>query len=524
MSRRAGGALFPSLEAVAPGSTPLYLQIYQRIRKAILAGNLGPGARLPSTRTLAADLGVSRITTELAYAQLDSEGFLVRRVGAGTFVGQFQPAGRLHPRPAVAAARPGAAGNPTPGGIAGQGRVRGREEAAPARAEPRCLSRRGQTIAGAGACVEPIAVQAFNAGLPALEAFPVQTWNRLLARRCRLSGAQLLGYGEPAGFRPLREAVAEYLAAARGVACNPEQVIILTSSQQALDLAARLLLDPGDAAWLEEPGYPGARAALLAAGGRIVPVPVDERGLDVEAGRALAPAARLAYVTPSHQYPTGATMSLERRLALVRWAESAGAWVLEDDYDSEFRYSGRPLAALQGLDSSRRVIYIGTFSKVMFPSLRLAYLVTPDDLVDAFVAAVSLTVGHAPQLAQAVLADFLAQGQFSAHLRKMRALYGERRELFLRAAAAELGGRLRLGPSDAGLQVAAYLADGGADGEGDDRAVAQRGARHGLSLVPLSRYYLGDRARPGLLLGYAGLAPAAARQGLRRLARVVGAG
>ncbi|HSF39843.1 MAG TPA: PLP-dependent aminotransferase family protein, partial [Thermoanaerobaculia bacterium] len=293
--KQSAGALLPNLEGPFESGSPLHLQIYRRIRGAVLGGMLPAGSRLPSTRTLAADLGVSRNTTEEAFSQLEAEGYLVRRVGDGSYVAL--PDSPARPAPS----RPG------------RGAVRSKAA--------RSLSARGQTIATTSACAEPTVPRPFSAGLPALEAFPFETWSRLLTRRLRRSGRALLGYGDPAGYGPLREAVAAYLGTARGVTCSPRQVIVLTSSQQALDLASRLLVDPGDEVWMEEPGYLGARSALTAAGARIVPVPVDENGLDVARGEALAPGARLVYVTPSHQYPLGVTLSLERRLALLAWAE-----------------------------------------------------------------------------------------------------------------------------------------------------------------------------------------------------------
>ena len=480
------GALLPTLETPFDSGAPLHLQIYRRIRGAILSGALPAGARLPSTRTLAIDLGVSRTTAEEAFAQLEAEGFLVRRVGDGTYVS-------LPEAPAKPARRAPRA-------------VVGRRE----------LSTRGRVLAGHPILPEPQTIRAFEAGLPALEAFPVETWNRLLARRLRRSGRDLLGYGQPAGYAPLREAVATYLGTSRGVVCTPAQVVILTSSQQALDLAARLLLDPGDDAWMEEPGYPGARAGLEAAGARIVPVPVDSAGLDVARGEALAPGARLVYVTPSCQYPLGVTASLERRLALLAWAERAGAWIVEDDYNSEFRYTGRPLAAIQGLDAAGRVLYVGTFTKSLFPSLRLAYLVAPEDLVDAFVRARMLQDGHTPTLPQAVLADFVTEGHFGAHIRRMRSLYQSRRDALLDEAARALPRHVTLGPAEAGFHVTAHLPEGT-----DDRAVQRRAADQGIDVQPLTRYYAGAEPRPGLVLGYVGLSPEAIRAGVRGLAGLV---
>ena len=300
------------------------------------------------------------------------------------------------------------------------------------------------TLAGAGTS------RAFRPGMPAFDGFPFEEWSRYVARRWRNPATDLLGYGDAAGYRPLREAIARHLAVARGVRCDAGQVVIVAGSQQALDLAARVLLDPGDAVWIEEPGYLGARAALAAAGAKLVPVPVDAEGLDVAAGVALQRAAAMAYVSPSHQYPLGVTMSLSRRLALLEWARAAGAWVLEDDYDSEYRYAGRPLAALQGLDGDGRVIYLGTFSKVMLPSLRLGYLVLPPDLVDAFVAARAIADRHSPSVEQAALADFIVDGQLDRHIRRMRMLYAERQAALVDAAKRELAGVLDVPASDAG--------------------------------------------------------------------------
>jgi GntR family transcriptional regulator/MocR family aminotransferase len=382
----------------------------------------------------------------------------------------------------------------------------------------RALSARGRAVADAAIDADTTPARSFAPCLPSLGDFPAATWGRLAARHARLTTPALLLPGEPAGYRPLREAVAAYVTAGRGVRCDWRQVLIVTSTQQALDLAARLLLDPGDEAWIEEPGYLGARAALEAAGARVVPVPVDDQGLDVAAGEARAPRARLAYVTPSHQYPLGVTLTLERRLALLAWAARTGAWVVEDDYDSEFRYDGRPLAAAQGLDDAGRVLYVGTFNKVLFPALRLAYLVVPSDLVDAFAAARTLADGHPPTFPQAVLADFIAAGHFAAHLRHMRGVYRERRDALRAAAAEHLAGRVRLGPADAGMHVVAWL-----ERERDDRAAARRCGAAGLDVPPLSRYYVARPPAPGLLIHYAGTPPRELRQGIRTLADALGA-
>jgi GntR family transcriptional regulator / MocR family aminotransferase len=474
--------------ASADGTT-LHRRLYVLVREAILDGTLTAGSRLPSTRTLARDIRVSRQTTEEAFAQLQAEGFLRRRVGDGTYVAPTDPP-ILNPRG-------------------------GRVLRLPSLDGTREIPARGRRIAGGVACREPLVIRPFNAGLPALEAFPYALWHRLATRRSRRSGASLLGYGEPQGLPRLREAIASYLRTARGVTCDAEQVLVLTSSQQALDLAGRLLADAGDQVWLEEPAYPGARWAFESAGLRIVPVPVDASGLDVAAGRKRAPRARFAYVTPSHQYPLGTIMPVARRLALLDWARTAGAWVVEDDYDSEFRFEGRPLAALQGLDSAGRVLYVGTFSKVMFPSLRLAYMVVPRDLVESFVTARSLVDGHTPTLAQAVLADFIEEGHFVAHLRRMRALYGERRDVLVESLRREAGDRLILESAEAGLHVAARLPLGT-----EESSVLAAAAKRGLDLRGLSRCYYGA-PQSGLLLAFGGLRPAQIRRGSQELGRVL---
>jgi GntR family transcriptional regulator/MocR family aminotransferase len=310
--------------------------------------------------------------------------------------------------------------------------------------------------------------------------------------------------------------LATYLATARGVSCDWRQIIILSSSHQAVDLTARLLLDPGDPVWLEEPGYLGAWAPLHGMGAKLVPVPVDDEGLVVDAGLAQAPAARLAYVTPSHQYPLGVTMSLARRLALLRWAARASAWIVEDDYDSEFRYGGRPLAALQGLEPGGRVVYIGTFSKVLFPTLRMAYVVVPEALVDAFVAARTLVDGFSPGFMQAVMADFISGGHLSSHIRRMRTLYRERRDVLLDAIARRLPGRVEVKRADTGLYLTGWLQPGA-----DDREISRRAALEGLDLPALSRYYHGRRPQPGLLFNYANVTPADIRRGIDILATIV---
>ncbi len=474
---------------------PLYRQLYQALRQAVLAGRLSPGTRLPSSRELAAELGVSRNTIVNAFEQLLAEGYVEGKIGAGTYVARTLPEELLH----------------APGG-------------APRRVVPgeagRSISKRGQRLL-AGPALQPARrgePRAFQPGVPALDAFPCDVWRQLLTKHWRCPSRDMLSYNHPAGYPPLRAAIAAYLGAARAVHCVPEQVIVISGAQQGLDLAARLLLDPGDTAWIEEPGYPGARGAFLAAGASLVPVPVDAEGLDIAAGEARRADARLVYVSPSHQYPLGVTMSLTRRLALLAWAQRTGAWIIEDDYDSEYRYAGRPLASLQGLDTAHRVIYLGTFSKVLFPALRLGYLVVPPDLVDAFTTLRALVDRHSPMLEQAVLADFIIEGHFARHIRRMRMLYAERQGYLLEAARRELAGLLEIEAAEAGMHLPAWLPE-----TVDDVAASQRAATYGVDAPPLSAYCIGPSCRGALLLGYANCSPQEIDQGVERLARALSA-
>jgi GntR family transcriptional regulator / MocR family aminotransferase len=354
----------------------------------------------------------------------------------------------------------------------------------------------------------------FRPGIPALDRFPMRVWSRLVHRRLRRPPP--LGYGDPAGYPPLRSAIAEYVSAARGARCTAEQVIVVSGSQQGVDLAARVLLDPGDEVWMEDPGYPGARAALLAAGASLVPVPVDHEGMRVADGERTAPRARMAYVSPSHQFPLGATMSASRRLELLRWAARAGAWILEDDYDSEFRYSTRPLASLQGMDQDDRVVYIGTFSKTLAPALRLGYLIVPAGIADAVRAVRAACDRHSPVLDQAILADFLTEGHFARHVRRMRGLYAERQEALVDALRSSLASRLEVGPTGAGMHLVGLLGAGA-----DDAAISARLWDAGLEAPALSRYAMVKPSRGGLLLGWAAYEPEVIRTSVARLAELL---
>jgi GntR family transcriptional regulator / MocR family aminotransferase len=483
------GAVLGTL-SLERGGEPLHRQLYGALRDAILAGRLRPGTRLPATRTLARDVGAARNTVVTAFEQLVAEGYLESRVGDGTRVAAVLPETLLHAR-------------------------RTRVTAPPRGAAP-VLSSRGTAMVAARRPTPDPSRRAFQPGLPAVDLFPRDVWARLLARRARLPGRGNMGYAHATGLPVLREAIAAYLGPARGVACDPSQVIIVAGSQAGLDLSCRLLLDAGDPAWIEEPGYLGARGALLAAGARLVPVPIDGEGIDVDAGASTSRGTRLVYVTPSHQFPLGVTMSLARRLKLLAWAAQAGAWVLEDDFDSEFRYAGRPVAAMQGLDAAGRVVYLGTFSKTLFPALRVGYLVVPAALVDAFTVAVRLTGHQVATDLQAALADFIVEGHFAAHVRRMRALYAARQDRLVRALRRRLDGLLAVDARDGGMQVAGMLPP-----DADDAAASRAANAEDVIAPPLSLYHVGLPVRRGLHLGYAGVPEREITTGVERLARAL---
>lgn len=488
------------LAAILPELTrehSLYQQLYDGLRQSILSGRLRAGVRLPSTRELSTVLGVSRNTTMATFEQLVAEGYLESRVGDGTYISAALPDElalvnrRVQPANALQQA------------LAGE------------------FSQRHRRITAApmGGASDDFAPRAFRTGIPALDMFPTKVWARLAAQRWRNAGPELLTYGDACGYWPLRQAIAEYLGAARGVRCTAEQVLITAGSQHALDLIAQVLLDPGDPVWIEDPGYRGARAALLGVGVHLMPIPVDAEGLCVEIGAAQQPTARLIYVTPSHQYPTGATMSVTRRLALLTWARQHNAWILEDDYDSEYRYRGRPLAALQGLDQADRVLYSGTFSKVLFPGLRLGYLVTPPSLTEAFSDALFLAHRYLPVFDQAVLADFILDGHFARHIRRMRTLYAERQQTLVTALQQHLGAYLTVDHAEAGLHLVAWC-----NTPLDDEQIAEAAWQQGVEVAPISAYTMRAPTRRGLVLGYGMLKPAEIHTGVQKLAAVFKSG
>lgn len=471
---------------------PLQRQIADAFRAAILEGRLAPGDRVPSSRALARELAVARMTVLAAYDRLAGEGYLEGAVGSGTRVSKSLPDAFLR-APAV------------------------RSRATAPNRPPRTSARaRRKLFSSRAPAAESAPTRPFALGVPALDLFPRALYGRLASRLWRAAPPSLLAYGPAAGHPPLRRAIAKHLAASRGVLAEPDQVIVVAGSQPAFDLCARVLLDPGDVVWVEEPGYHASLGALAFSDARLARVPVDAEGLDVAAALRRAPRPRLVVVTPSNQFPLGVTMSLPRRLALLDAAARSDAFVLEDDYDAEFRFGSRPLSALQGLDRDGRVVYAGTFSKSLFPALRLGYLVVPRGLATAFAAAHRFAAYHAPVFDQVVLAEFIAEGHFDRHLRRMRAAYAERREALLGAIERECGGLLEALPSEAGLHVAFRLPRGTSD-----RAASIRAAAAGVDAVPLSLFHRRPPRRGGLVLGFAAAPPRDLRAAAKRLGAAI---
>jgi GntR family transcriptional regulator/MocR family aminotransferase len=462
----------------------LTAQVYAALRRAVLAGQLAPGARLPGSRSLARELSVSRATTVLAYEQLAAEGLVASKRGAGTFVTSH--AGR----------------------------------APPARVAPSVswsLSCRGAAIAS----MPPPALRGdgpavpFRLGAPALDRFPVARWFELARRRQQSVRAGELDYGEIKGLRALREAIAAHLLAARGTRCTPDEVLVVAGAQRGMELLFQTLLDPGDEVWMEEPGYTGAKSALRLAGARAVPVPVDDEGIDVAAGIARAPGARLAFVTPSHQFPAAVTLSERRRHALLDWAKKNEAFVVEDDYDSEFAYGATPLPCLHGLDRHGRVAYLGTFSKSIFPALRLGFIVAPATYCERMKLARFASDVQPPFIDQATLADFIAGGHFDRHLRRMRALYTERLEALSLAAAKYCGAELEVRPVRAGMHAIGLL-------RVSAEKVAHSAAARGIEVMPLSFYYSSKTPTlNGLVLGFSACGPESNARAMARLAACI---
>ena len=464
--KRVASAILPLITIDRHTRDPVHRQIYEAYRTAIIGRRLRPGERVPSSRTVAAELGVSRMPVLNAYDQLLAEGYFESRIGSGTRVCSTLP-----DLPSFRLRSMGTLSGPRP--VASRVSIVHHEQPTP-------------WIRGWGS---------FGVGQVALEQFPFQIWSRLVARHSRTVSIDSVRYSDQMGSPGFRDTIATYLRTSRGVSCEARQIMIVSGSQQALDITARVLLDKGSQVWLEDPGYIYARDVLAMTGCKLVPVPIDGEGLDVAAGIKLNHKARAAFVTPSHQYPLGVTMSASRRLQLLDWAQSVGAWIIEDDYDAEYRYDGMPISSLQGLDHNARVIYIGTFSKVLYPSLRLGYLVIPPDLIDRFCAVRRVMDIAAPSFYQSVVADFIREGHFARHIRRMRTLYRERRSAVVKSICEEVDAEV-IG-AEAGVHISVLLGKDCSDVE-----FSQRAAREKLWLWPLSPCYVGKPSRQGFILGY----------------------
>ncbi len=470
---------------------PIYRQLYDHLRQEILAGALPAGTPLPSTRELARQLAISRITAVTAYEQLSAEGYVEARRGSATRVRDVSPDAPFERIPPAVGTKGSELG----------------------------LSALGRRVVS-----DPLSYYTpdsrpqvpFAFGAPELPEGFLRLWSRLQRRvTAEAARSALMVYGDAAGYEPLREQIARYLRAWRGVRCSAGDVIVVSGAQQALDLAVRILIDPGDRIWMEEPGFGGARAVFVSAGASIANVPVDSEGLRVDVGRRKWPKARGVYVTPAHHYPTGAAMSLQRRLELLDWAAARNAWIIEDDYDSEFRYETRPLGALQGLDEDGRVIYAGSFSKVLFPALRIGYAVVPASILDAFRGAKIIADRQTNTMEQAVLARFMEEGHFGRHIRRTRETYRRRQEALVDALAASPWSRFPVEATAAGMHVVVRFPD-----EVDDVAVCRAMAERNLQAVALSETFAGARRHSGLLLGFSGHIPGQLRYAVTRMTAI----
>ncbi len=477
MRKKPHGVAAPMIAIDRKGEKPLHRQIYDAFRAMILDRRLPPGQQIPSTRALADELGISRIPVLGAYAQLLAEGYIESRSGAGTFVTNSLSDQFLGARPAVASVVD----------VAAQDAISQVARLLPVERTP--------WFPSSGA---------FSVGQIAYDHFPFRVWSDLVTRHARKVRASSMNYADPMGSQEFREVIAAYLRTARAVRCEASQIMVVNGSQHALDLSARVLLDSETPVWIEEPGYELMRHSLTLSGCRLVPVPVDGEGLEVAAGVKLCRHARAAFVTPSHQYPLGATMSAARRLQLLEWAHTSNAWIVEDDYDSEYRYESMPVASMQGLDPGARVNYIGTFSKTLYPALRLGYIVIPPALVDRFLAVRRANDLFPANLYQAALADFIGAGHFTRHIRKTRQLYAERRTALAQALRNEFASEMErsemeiLG-AEAGMHLVVTLPPGLSD-----RRISARAAQEGLWLWPLSSAYVGANVRQGFILGFGG--------------------
>jgi GntR family transcriptional regulator/MocR family aminotransferase len=487
MKSRQGWARLYAFEVDRAGDAPVFRQIYLQLRAAILSGALRPATKLPSTRELAEQLGVSRSAVVAAFEQLLAEGYASGRKGAGTYVASDLP-------------EPFAA-------------IRGRRKR-PVPAVKAAASSRERS--GFIDVTTQSDERPFNLGRTLVDARTAELWRKLSARSLRSFGRHHLGYDDPRGMLELRKSVGDYLRAARGVRCDPEQIVITAGTQQAIDIVIRVMHGPGKDVWIEDPGYALTRLSLTAAGAKVCPIPVDQHGINVAEGIRRAPKARAVFTTPSHQFPKGIPLSMARRLELLAWARETGALIVEDDYASEFRYGGRPLASLQGLDDAERVIYIGTLNKALFPGLRLGYAVVPPSIVRAFVTARYLIDRQPSTLCQAVVAAFMEEGHFASHIRRMREMYRDQRDVLVTAIWRRLGAHLTVDPPDQGMHLVAYTRRGLSD------VTIERAAReHGVIVRAMSRLYVEAPVRSALMLGFSGYPRQIIAPAIARLARAV---
>jgi GntR family transcriptional regulator / MocR family aminotransferase len=492
MSRRVASGIVPVIRIDRNAAVPLHRQVYDAVRTAISESRLRPGQHIPSSRLLAKELDVSRLPVLNAYAQLLAEGYLTARVGSGTVVSSQLPDRFTLTAPTL------------------------RRSRAAADEGSRKVAQRTATLPSYLVMPWTRNWGAFGVGQVAADSFPLQTWSNIVARRSKNMSVRSFGYGDQMGYLPLRQSIAAYLRTARSVSCDPDQILIVSGSQQALEISAQVLVDPGNSVWIEEPGYRFSREVFALAGSRLVAVPVDDQGLNVSAGIKKCRRARVAIVTPSHQFPLGVTMSASRRLQLLQWAQKNGSWIIEDDYDSEYRYESAPISSLQGLDNNERVIYIGTFSKVLFPSLRIGYVVVPRDLLGHFVATRRATDLGSPTLTQEVLAEFISEGHFERHIRRMRVLYKERRSVLVESIRTELDAACEVMGAEAGLHLTLTL-----PGVESDYDIALRAASQNLWVWPLSAAYTTGAARNGLILGFGSTQAADIPAAVRKLRGVL---
>ena len=475
---------------------PLYRQIYEGIREAILRGDLAANTKIPASRALAAELGVSRITVVNAYDQLYAEGYLAGKVGAGTFVASELPENLL------------------------QTNERKESENLAKNVDiPLRLSEYGKKLSAKNRLTaitsDSSSLRPFQNGLTAIDEFPFEIWSRIANKFYKNPPRKILGYGDSQGFEPLRQAIAAHLKSSRGVNCTPEQVVITNGAQQALDLTARIFLSSADPVLIENPCYIEARNLFASNGANVVPVEVDAEGFNAAKIPKAGENAKLVYVTPSHQYPLGCTMSLARRLALLDWVKQKNAWIIEDDYNSEFRYAGRPLASLQGLDENGRVIYIGTFSKTIFPALRIGCAVLPPELVEVFTAARNLADVHSPAIEQAILAEFISEGHFARHIRRMRKLYEFRQNILVEECEKHLKNLIEIEKAEAGMHLVGWLTKGFLDKEISQIAFGQN-----LKLAPVSDYFTGKTSKNGLIFGYTAFDEIQIKNGIAKLKKI----